>query len=203
MRATTFSLSFFCIALSLGFAGSVSAQTQLQSSYTSQPQAASAVVQESAFSIFNDKIRRYRFDFNNGPVTHEAVEAFKARYDNGQRPAIYGAYADPKTNSLIVVAKPEAEEAIRECLAENMMTQWLGDYSLLMTQRELRHRRADMLTEMAHLEIALVDASSDEKAAPIKARLHEFEGELQNIEKKLQLVKKYLNQINEIESAEE
>lgn len=156
---------------------------------------------EPPYSIFNDKICRFRFDFEHGAVSHEAVAAFLVRYDNGERPPIVGAYSDARTNSLIVVAKPEAEQSIREALVEGMIQSYYGETSLLMTRRQLASRHEELITEMAQLEIASIDAEDKASAsAQLQDRLKVCDAELLVIEKKIAVVDKYMQRLSEVDS---
>jgi hypothetical protein len=73
---------------------------------------------ELSVSIFNDKLRRFKFRLEHTDVvTVEEAAAFMERYSSRDNPAIIGAYADPDANLLVVIGPPEAEQAIRNDLA--------------------------------------------------------------------------------------
>ena len=107
-------------ATSLGQA----ADAQGQASPASAREGATAAKSDAPESIFNGQVRRYRFALEGRVVTADTAEAFMVRYQGRgkERPRIIGAYADDEQNALVVVAAPEAEQAIRDNLAE-----WIVD----------------------------------------------------------------------------
>jgi beta-lactamase regulating signal transducer with metallopeptidase domain len=74
-------------------------------------------------SIYNDKLKRFKFRLEKVEVhTAETAKAFCSLYRDGEqatgRPKLIGAWGDPLTNSIVVIGPPEADQAIRETLAE-------------------------------------------------------------------------------------
>jgi hypothetical protein len=157
---------------------------------------------EGPMSIFNDEIRRFRFEIEDMLITNEVAQAFMVRYSDSTNPDIIGAYADTKTNTLVVVGPPEAEPAIRKSLAVWMVaTTDLVNPSLEVQKRQLLDERKTLLEEMANVEIGLVDAAErkgEQAAKELQARLESFEKELQITERKIEVVNKYLKRLDEV-----
>jgi hypothetical protein len=154
-------------------------------------------------SIFNDELRRFQFQIEHTFVTNGFALAFMQRYSGSGNPAIIGAYADAKTNSLVVIGPPEAESAIRKSLAIWMVeTLDVINQSLEVQKRELLDERKTWLAEMANIEVGLVDAAErkgEQAANELQARLESFEKELQITERKIEIVNKYIQRQNEVQ----
>jgi len=149
-------------------------------------------VAERPMSIFNDKVRRFKFELEDTVVTAETAEDFMISYQGRNRPAIIGAYADGETNSLVVLCAPEAEEAVRLHLASRIIDQvGLGLSSLKVKKRGLESRRRTLLAEMAELEVALVEADAA-KAEQLKVRLEAFTDQLSIVERQIAIVNRYI-----------
>jgi hypothetical protein len=165
------------------------------------------VAAEPPLSIFNDQLRRFKFQLEHDVATWETAEAFLLRYQRPNNPPIVGAYPDADSNSLIIIGKPESEQAIRESLAEWMVeSQSLGPArALAMQLRILQHERAKLLQQMAGVEVSQVKAaaSEDEKAKvpQLAHRLQHFERELKVVEEQMQVVRKYIDRLEDGEPA--
>lgn len=148
--------------------------------------------EERPMSVFNDKVRGFRFCLEGSPVTGETAEEFMVRYQGRDQTEIIGAYADTVTNSLVVVGPPEAEHAIRLTLARWIVDrQGLSPAPLESRRRELEFRRQEMLFAMADVEIELV-AAEESKAEQLKVRLQACEDELRVVERQMEVVNRYI-----------
>lgn len=156
-----------------------------------QSRAAEQDAAQQPMSVFNDKVRRFRFCLEDTPVTAETAQEFMVKYQGRDQTEIIGAYADPVTNSLVVVGPPEAEQAIRTTLAKWIVDrQGLSPAPLEARRRGLEFRRQELLGEMADLEIQLVPAEG--KAEQLKSRLQAFEDELRVVERQMEVVSRYI-----------
>lgn len=149
---------------------------------------------EAPASIFNERVRRYCFALEGALVTSDTAEAFVVHHQGAKdRPRIFGAYADDECNALVVVAPPEAEQAIRETLA-----QWLIasrgielSPSLKGQRRALESRWRVVLGGMAEVEVQLVNTTGD-RAQQLRDRLQLYETELTTLEKQLRVIDRYI-----------
>ena len=149
---------------------------------------------EQPESIFNGQVRRYRFALEGRVVTPDVAEEFVVQYQRPgkARPPIVGAYADGERDALVVVARPEAEQAIRESLAEWIVASGgIESPSLKMQRRVLEARWRVIVSGMAEVEVQLIE-SSDDRAQQLKDRLRSFEGELTTLERQLQVIDRYI-----------
>ncbi len=158
---------------------------------------------ESPMPIFNEEIRRFIFQIEHTLVTSEVAQAFMVRYSNPENPDIIGAYADTKTNSLVVIGPPEAEAAIRKSLAVWMVeTQAFVNPSLEVQKRQLQEERKTLLSEMAQIEVSLVDTTErkgEQAAKKLQDHLAELENELRITERKIEVVIKYMKRLGEVQ----
>lgn len=173
---------------------------QEQSRGTVDPSRAKAPAAEGPMSIFNDQVRRFRFVLEEMLITTETAEAFMIKHQLHNEPPIIGAYADSETNSLVVVGPPEAEQPIRETLAQWMVErQQVSPPPLNVQKRTLEFRRKELLCTMAGLEVQLVgeegDKAEGDKAEQIRQRLSAFERELAIVEKQLEVVDRYVQRL--------
>lgn len=156
------------------------------------PRAAEQDASERPMSVFNDKVRGFRFTLGDAPVTAATAQEFMVTYQGREQTEIIGAFADPATNSLVVVGPPEAEHAIRITLARWIVDRHgLSPAPLEARRRELDFRRQELLGEMADLEIQLV-AAEESKAEQLKSRLQFFEDELRVVERQMEVVNRYI-----------
>jgi hypothetical protein len=157
-----------------------------------QPRAAEQDAEERPMSVFNDKVRRFRFCLEGTPVTAETAEEFMVKYQGRDQTEIIGAYADTVTNSLVVVGPPEAEHAIRTTLAKWIVDrQGLSPAPIEARRRGLEFHRQELLGEMADLEIQKV-AADGSKGEQLQVRLQTFEDELRVVERQLEVVTRYI-----------
>lgn len=113
---------------------------------------------EQPMSVFNDEVRRFRFELEEMLITAETAEQFMLLHQARNEPSIIGAYADSETNSLVVVGPPDAEQPIRETLAKWIVDrQGVSPPPLNVQKRRLEFRRRKLLREMADLEIHLLE----------------------------------------------
>jgi hypothetical protein len=180
--------STFVVALALAALTAAAASSQERN-----PAAAQAADSERPMSIFNDKVRRFKFELEDTVVTAETAEEFMISYQGRNRPPIIGAYADGETNSLVVLCAPEAEEAVRLHLASRIIDQvGLGlSSSLKVKLRGLESRRRTLLAEMAELDVALVEADEG-KAEQLQVRLAKFKDLLSVVERQIAIVNRYI-----------
>jgi hypothetical protein len=187
----------FALILAATLAAPSFAQDRALDSGGVPPAAANAIDGERPMSVFNDKVRRFRFVLEGTLVTAETAEEFMITYQGRNQPEIIGAYADAETNALVVVGPPDAEHAIRVTLAARIVErQDAGARSLELQKRALQLRRQELLFAMADTEVASVDAEPN-KAAQLQARLEAFESELNVLQRKLQIVDRYLQKLRD------
>lgn len=149
---------------------------------------------EPTMSVFGDKVRCFRFQFEKESVSYRMAEAFMVRYNgDDENPEIIGAYPDLEKNILCIVGPPEAEHAIRVNLATWIVqSQGLGSTSLKAQRRALEFQRKDLLSEMAELEITAI-GTAEEKAVQVNARARSFAEALETTEKQLEVIERYLS----------
>jgi hypothetical protein len=158
-------------------------------------------------SIFNDQLRRFKFLLEREVASLETAEEFLIRYRRPDNPPIVGAYPDADTNALVVIGPPEAEQAIRQCLAERLADGLGvdGAMPLAMQLRLLRHERTRLLELMADLEVEEIAAAAEEngpsKAKQLADRRKTFEAELNVVEQQIRVVRKYMARLEADESA--
>jgi hypothetical protein len=172
--------------------------------FVAQPHEADA---GNPVSIFNDQVRRFKFLLEHDVATVDTAEAFMHRYQRPDNPPIIGAYPDTETNSLVVIGPPEAEQAIRESLAQAIVdAQGQGSaMPLTMQLRILQHERTGLLEQMAELEVQEVAAAEEEngpsKAKQLADRRQMFEAKLKIAEQQIRIVRKYMARAEADESA--
>jgi hypothetical protein len=164
---------------------------------------------EPGVSIFNDQLRRFKFLLERDVATLETAEEFLIRYRRPENPPIIGAYPDAHANALVVIGPPEAEQAIRKCLAERIV-EGLGidgAMPLAMQLRLLRHERTEQLEILADLEVEEIAAAAEEsgpsKAKQIADRRELLEAELSIVEQQIRVVRKYMARLEADESQPE
>ena len=163
-------------------------------------------VNEPSTSIFNDKLRRFRFKLEyTDVVTVEEAVAFMRRYSKRGNPEIIGAYPDADANLLVVIGPPEAEPAIRKSLATAIIEmQGIGGAgSLKVRKRKLQSRGRELIGNLAEIEALKVEllagktGNRDQKIKQLDDRLQYFEAELNVVKQQLQVVEKYMKRLNE------
>lgn len=161
---------------------------------------------EPGISIFNDQLRRFKFLLEREVVTLETVEEFLVHYRRPENPPILGAYPDADTNSLVVIGPPEAEQAIRECLAQRIVdvNGMKGAPPLAMQLRGLQHERTERLELLADMEVQELAAAAAEngpaKVKQLADRRKLFEAELNVVEQQIRVVRKYMSRVEADES---
>jgi hypothetical protein len=179
---------------------------------------------EAPMSIYNDQLRCFKFKIDHAVVTVEEAAAFTVRYRANDNPEIIGAFPDDKTNSLCVIAAPEAEQAIRNSLATWIVElQGIPGSPLTLQLRELEADRAARLSDLAQLEMKLVETKigvnamkrnrkkmsgetlermdsaiqqNEAMIQPLEERMESMELELAITEGKLRVANKYLKRIS-------
>ena len=152
-------------------------------------------------SIYNDQLNRFKFRLEKIVVTSaaEAGEEFWVRYRGRGNPQITGVWGDPRTNSLVVVGPPEADQAIRETIAE-----WEGsqigidmreDASLERQYRQLKNTRRTALEQVARRKLEIIEAQAREK--PDTDQLKELNRKLETEMEELELVERKLQVISD------
>jgi hypothetical protein len=191
--------SFLMLLISAVLASPARSQETGQPNLQQPPVAKQVVANaEPGESIFNDQVRRFKFLLEHELATTEAAEAFVHRYQRPENEKIIGAYPDIQTNSLVVIGPPEAEQAIRETIAQSMVdAQGLGGaMPLAMQLRLLQHERTELLEQMAELEVQEVAAAEEEngssKAKQLADRRQMFEAKLKVADRQIRIVRKYM-----------
>lgn len=160
-------------------------------------------VAEPAQSIFNEKLRRFKFQLEHEVATPETAETFMLRYNRPDNPRILGAYADAETNSLLVIGPPEAEQAIRENLASWIVESQIPAAArpLPMQLRQLQQEYTDLLRQLAETEVEQVEAAAHDSGSldQLRARLQALEKEVRIVEQQIRVVRKYLDRKHESE----
>jgi hypothetical protein len=205
-RYRSFLVLIGCLVISL-LVSAASAQQPAPSGNNSLLAGTAGTDGERAGSIFNDQLRQFRFELDHEVVTIETAETFMVRYNRPENPRILGAYPDKLTNALLVVGPPEAEQAIRETLAQSIVDVFglVGAPPLERQLRILKHERKDLLRTMADLEIQEVAAGAEEngsaKAKQLADRRQIFENQLKITEQQIHVVRKYMARLADDECA--
>ena len=123
---------------------------------------------------------------------------FWLRYRGRGNPQLTSVLGDPRTNSLVIVGPPEADQAIRDTIAE-----WEGyhatgipireDPSLEGQHRELQSKRRSALEQVVRCELEIIEAQSrkepdGDKLKELNRELETEKAELEIIERKLEVV---------------
>jgi hypothetical protein len=160
---------------------------------------------EPPMSIFNDKLRRFKFRLEHTDVvTVEEAKVFMQRYSKRGNPEIIGAYADPDANLLVVIGPPEAEQAIRNYLATTIIElQGLpGNGSLKRQKRSLQSQGREIIRDLAQVEAFKVklgnakDEDRDKKIKLVDSQIQALGAELNVIEQQIQVIDKYLKRLS-------
>ena len=156
---------------------------------------------EPPMSIFNDKLRRFKFRIERSDVvTVQGATAFMERYAARGNPEIIGAYPDADANLLVVIGPPEAEQAIRRSLATDIIEmQGIDPYpSLKIQKRILQSQGRELIRDMAQIEVVKVkiaatnDENRDKNVKRLDLQLQSLGAELDFVERQIQVVDKYL-----------
>jgi hypothetical protein len=157
---------------------------------------------EEPMSIFNEEIRQFKFKMEHERVESGTGQFVMEHFSKYEIPGFIGAYPELHTNSVVFIAAPEAELAIRKALATRIIELSgipVGVPMPLETQKEyLQKQRKEQLAELANLECELVGNEEEPKVVErYKLLLAESNKELEIIERKIQIVEKYIKRQNE------
>ncbi len=148
---------------------------------------------EPGESVYNERLKRFKFKLENIDVTEvETAQEFLVRIRRDESVNIIGAWGDPLTNSLVVIASPDAEQAIREELAR-WEAIYLGnrDRSLAVRREYLLREREEYLEMIAEIKLAIVDeeaAKEQRKVNELNKKLKYFSDNLQTVDRKLEII---------------
>lgn len=158
--------------------------------------------------IYNDRLQRFKFQLERIEITDglEFAEHFWFAYKGRGNPPIMGVWGDPRTNSLVVVAPPDADQAIRNTLAEMQQRQVTGidvrdddPLEALQSQIHIRFRHALETVTRTKLEIIDAEASGEnpdgERLRKLKLDLENGTKGLETIERKLTLISESLRRL--------
>ena len=151
-------------------------------------------------SIYNDLLKRFKFRLEKIDVTneYEVAEVFWVYYRRHGNPQITAVWGDPRTNSIVVVGPPEADQAIRDTIAE-----WEGaqigidlreDETLEAQQKRFERQRLSALEQVARRKLEIVDAESAdhepdaERLKQLNLDLEKDLTELETAERKLKVI---------------
>jgi hypothetical protein len=180
-------------------------QSDRDSSVVTMPKHGTANA-DSSTSIFNDKIRCFKFRIEHADVvTVEEAAVFMERYSKRGNPEIIGAYADPDANLLVVIGPPEAEQAIRNNLATAVIAmQGISlNGNLKIQKRTLQSQGRELIRDLAAIELvsvklaAIEDENRDKKIKLLDSQMHALGAELDVIEQQIQIIDKYLKRLGE------
>jgi hypothetical protein len=135
----------------------------------------------------------------------EFAEHFGFAYGGRGNPPSMGVWGDPRTNSLVVVAPPDADQAIRNTLAKMEASSTgieVGDpdsLEALQSQIHIRFRQALATVTRTKFEIIDAEASGKnpdgERLRKLKLDLEKWTKELENTERKLTLITQSLRRL--------
>ncbi|MDP6446526.1 MAG: sigma-70 family RNA polymerase sigma factor [Pirellulaceae bacterium] len=156
--------------------------------------------------IYNEQLRRFKFHLEVMDVTAEMGEHFALVYKRPDNPEIVGAFPDPRTNSIVVIGPPEAEDAIRSTLARWQMESLglMAPNSLESSYEFLAQDRRRKIVTIAELEmeIAELDESPEEQAKAklevARQRLAIFETELRVVERQMGVVVRNIKRLKSV-----
>lgn len=152
---------------------------------------------DAAESIYNERIRRFRFKLEKVKIEDdvETAQMFYLRYTSPDRPPLKGVWGEVESNSIVILAPPEAEQDIRDELAR-----WEGETigiplstfdegTLEADLRQLEAERRYTIQKMSSIRVDIVelDVNSDSDTAS-KEKLKELSGQLSKLEKQLEQV---------------
>lgn len=165
--------------------------------------------------IYNDRLKRFKFRLEKIDVTDQygIAEQFWLIYQGRGKPPITGVWGDPRTNSLVIVGPPEADQAIRDTLAEwegaTTGLEVRGDESLEAQHESVKQRHRNALEQVTKrkLEIINVEAAG-EKADPERLKklqldLEQDMAELELLERMLKVIAESMQRLNGNEEASE
>ena len=159
--------------------------------------------------IYNDRLKRFKFHLEKIKVTSaaEIAEFFWLQYHGHEYPKLTGVWGDPRTNSLIVVGPPEADQPIRDTIAR-----WEGallgidlnkDETLEGQREQMQRRRRSMLREIANGKLEIIDAEAagekpdGERLTDLNRELESNTTELETIERKLKVINESIERLRD------
>lgn len=192
------------IALLILAGGMLTAAVRAEDRKTLAVAETTAANSEEPMSIFNEEIRAFKFKMEHELVEPETGRAIMEYLSKYEIPGFIGAYPELHTNSVVFIAAPEAEPAIRKALATRIIEHLgipLGLPMPLETQKQyLQKQRKDKLAELAEWECDLVGNEENPQAVErYQLLLDEARKELNIIERKIQIVEKYMKQTKEVQ----
>ncbi len=179
----------------------------------SQPsRARSRIGSRSLIADDSGRFKRFKFRLEKIDVTdqYEIAERFWLLYRGQGNPRISGVWGDPRTNSLIIIGPPEADQGIRDTLAD-----WEGatsgiefgvDESLESQQKLFQHHRRSMLEQVASDKLKIIEAEAagekadGEKLKQLNRDLKRDTAELEVVESKLQVITETIERLQDRES---
>ena len=156
---------------------------------------------DEPMSIYNEDLRKFKFKMEHELVGLETAQYVMESFRK-ENPGIIGIYPDVVTNSLVFIAAPEAEPAIRKALANRIIElQGIPDDfpAPLGTQKAyLQKQRVEQLARLARLECQFVGLEDQPKVVErFELLMNEAEQELKIIERKIEVVNKYIKRLDE------
>lgn len=155
--------------------------------------------------IYNDRLKRFKFRLEKMVVSNsvEIAEEFSVFYMNRGNPSITGVWGDPRSNSLVIIGPPEADQAIRETLAQWEALNTTGidlrameNDSLEAQQKRLQILHRSALQQLTARKLEIIDAEAvGEK--PDGERLVKLNRDLENDTDALEAVERKLKVISE------
>jgi len=150
--------------------------------------------------IYNEHLKRFKFRLEKIAVTNPVQLAadFWLQYRGRGNPQLTSVLGDPRTNSLVIVGPPEADQAIRDTIAE-----WEGfhstgidmreDASVEVQNRELQNKRRNALELVVQRELEIIEAQArkepdDDELKELNRKLETEKAELEIIERKLDVI---------------
>ena len=146
------------------------------------------IAQEPGEPIYNDRLKRFKFRLDKIRVVgDETAEEFWYMYKGRGNPPVKGVWADADTNSMVILAAREADQALRDTLAE-----WEGlstgidvreDDSLECQRRQLQVRRRLAIQQVAAQRMKIIEAqlstlkTEAEKRKDLQKELDQLRGE--------------------------
>jgi serine/threonine protein kinase len=163
-------------------------------------------------SIYNDRLKRFKFRMDRFAVTDEVqmAQTFLGEYRHRRgNPPLTGVWGDPRTNSLIVVGPPEADQPIRQTIARMeglILGIDLEDDSLEAQYRQFQNERTRALEQIVHRRIEIIEAEAREKPDrdQIKKLNRQLETEaagLDAVERKLKAVQDGIERLRQNEAS--
>jgi hypothetical protein len=157
--------------------------------------------------IYNDRLKRFKFQLERIDVAneYEIAEQFWLIYRGRGNPQITGVWGDPRTNSLVIVGPPDADQAIRETIAK-----WEGETlgievseheTLEDQQKRFERFRRRVLEQIASRKLEIIDAEAGgekpdgERLKKLNLDLQKDMAELEIVDRKLKVITESIQQL--------